>query len=107
MNDETLTAAMTRLRDAGYRADLTATDDGDLVCEPCGTVEDPASMQIDETVRFEGMTDPGDAAILLAITCDCGARGLYTTAYGPAAPPGDSLVLTRLASLGPGDSPPD
>jgi hypothetical protein len=97
MDDDSLAGVITRLRAAGYTNDLTATDDGALTCAQCGDVEDPMTMHIDRTVRFEGDTDPGDEAILLAVTCRCGARGLYTAAYGPATPPADSAVLGRFA----------
>jgi hypothetical protein len=100
VDDDTLTAAITRLRARGYTDDLEATDDGALTCARCGAAEDPATMRIDRTVRFEGSSDPGDEAILLAITCRCGARGLYSAAYGPAAPPADAAALTRFAARG-------
>jgi len=95
--DHTLTNSINRLRAAGYTHDLRATDDGMLRCEQCGAVEDPPTMGVDETVRFEGPSDPGDQAILLAVTCECGAHGLYSSAYGPAAPPADARALRRFA----------
>jgi hypothetical protein len=99
MDDDTLTEAIGRLRADGYTDDLAATDDGRLACAQCGVVEDPLTMRIDRTVRFEGASDPGDEAILLAVTCHCGIRGLYSAAYGPATPAADTAVLTRFATL--------
>ncbi len=93
---ETLTEAIDRLRGEGYGADFFATDDGKLRCRGCSKVEDPAVMQIDATVRFEGTSDPEDEAILVAISCGCGCKGLYSTAYGPSTPPADVAVLQRL-----------
>ncbi len=95
---ETLTQAIDRLRNDGYGADFFATEDGKLGCRGCGTIEDPAAMQIDATVRFEGTSNPGDEAILIALTCASGCRGLYSAAYGPSAPPADVAVLQRLPS---------
>jgi hypothetical protein len=92
-----LTTAMERLRSHGYTVEFHATDDGRLACPECGTSGDPATMQVDHTGRFEGPSDPGDEAILMALTCQCGARGLYSAAYGPAAPAADAAVLASFA----------
>lgn len=97
MADDTLSGTIARMRALGYTNDLVANDEGFLVCAACGAVEDPATMHIDHTARFEGESDPGDEAILLAVSCHCGALGLYSAAYGPAAPPEDTAVLTRFA----------
>lgn len=98
MADQTLTGAITRLRADGYTVDLVATTDGYLACAQCHAVEDPARMQVNHTVRFEGDSDPGDEAILLGVSCECGALGPYSAAYGPATPPADSAVLNRFAA---------
>jgi hypothetical protein len=99
MDDDTLTEAISRLRADGYADDLAATDDGRLACAQSGVVEDPVTMRIDHTVRFEGVSDPGDQAILLAVACHRGTRGLYSAAYGPATPASDAAVHTRFATL--------
>lgn len=93
---ETLTEAIERLRAEGYTADFSATEDGKLHCRSCDVTEDPANMQIDDTVRFEGTSNPDDEAILVAISCASGCRGLYSSAYGPSTPPDDVAVLQRL-----------
>jgi len=98
---ETLTDAMTRLRAAGYDAELFATDGGQLRCRSCGAQADPTTMTIHETVRFEGDSDPADEAILLALACRCGCLGQYSAAYGPATPAEDAEVLHRLAQVPP------
>jgi hypothetical protein len=53
-------------------------------------------VSIDELVRYEGISDPEDEAMLLAPTCGCGRRGLYVTAFGPSASAEDVAVLQRL-----------
>jgi len=98
MATETLSTAMARLRSEGYTHDLRAGADGLVVCDECGTGLDPASVQIDHTLRFEGPSDPGDQSILLAVSCDCGVNGLYSAAYGPAAPAADAAVLRRFSA---------
>ncbi|MEY2582072.1 MAG: hypothetical protein QOE09_1921 [Ilumatobacteraceae bacterium] len=97
IHEETLTEAMQRLRKVGYETDLYATDDGRLECGSCGKRYDPLSMTIDETVRFEGDSNPDDEAILLAVRCPEGCKGLYSAAFGAAVSPEDATVLRALA----------
>lgn len=93
---ETLLEATLRLRAAGYDLDFSATETGQLRCAACGVDHDPEAMAIDEIVRYEGASNPDDEAILFALSCTCGRRGLYTAAFGPGMPPADVEVLHRL-----------
>ena len=94
---ETLTDAMTRLRAAGYRIDFSATGDGQLRCGSCGAHQDPETMTVHQTVRFEGDSNPDDEAILFALACACGCSGQYSAAYGPDTPAADAEILRRLS----------
>lgn len=100
MEMESLTDAMDRLRRGGYTSDLTALADGSLRCRSCNARCDPAAAVVDQIVRFEGPTDPGDAAILIAMQCSCGHAGLFTAAYGADVSAEDELVLSRLPAMG-------
>lgn len=93
---ETLTEAMERLRDAGYGSELSATPDGMLECTVCAEAVDPATVNIDETVRFEGPSDPGDESILFALSSESGHLGFYNSAYGPETPAADVKVMRAL-----------
>ncbi len=93
---ETLGAAAARLQKSGYRGSLLARAGGVFRCTICGRDLDAAEVVIDEIVRFEGPSDPGDEAILYALTGPCGDRGLYTTSYGPYATEHDRVVASRL-----------
>ncbi|MDZ7674856.1 MAG: hypothetical protein U5K30_07300 [Acidimicrobiales bacterium] len=93
---ETLSEAIARLQAAGYTESLSATLDGRLRCPTCGGEHDPADVEIDEQVRFEGTSDPDDESILVALTCGCGAKGLYTTMFGPEISGEDATVVRRL-----------
>lgn len=95
---ETMLEAIERLRANGYRGDFVAAPGGKLRCRQCGEASHAATMTVDETVRFEGDSNPDDEAILVALTTPCGRHGLYTAAFGPDTPPEDSLVLQALAS---------
>ncbi len=93
---ETLSEAIERLRGAGYVVDFVPTEDGQLWCPACNSSHDPAAMTVDDQVRFEGESDPADEALLLALTCGCGAKGLYSTMFGPEISPEDAAVVRAL-----------
>lgn len=93
---ETLSEAIERLQGEGYLADFVPTEDGQLRCPVCNTSHDPAAMTIDEQLRFEGESDPADESLLVALTCDCGAKGLYSTMFGPEIGPEDAAVVRAL-----------
>ncbi len=92
---ETLSDAITRLTDAGYE-EAFHSDGGQLVCGRCDTRFEPSDVTVDEIVRFEGASDPGDQAILYALVAGCNHRGFYSLAYGPAATKDDIKVLLEL-----------
>jgi hypothetical protein len=93
---EALVEAIARLRAAGFVSDLFASPAGKLVCRGCGISQDPESMKICETVRFEDHSNPDDEAILLALMTAYGCRGLFAAAFGPGAAAADAIALQRL-----------
>lgn len=94
---DTLLDATRRLRADGFDIDFSATGVGRLRCVGCGVDHDPAAMEVVEVVRYEGASDPGDQAILLALRGECGHRGLYSSAYGADTAEADVLALHRLS----------
>ena len=94
---ETVTDALTRLRAEGFRNDFYATEQGELACSGCLQTMDPGGMQVHETVRFEGDSNPDDQDIVFALSCSSGCKGVYSAAYGPSTPPNDTAVLHKLA----------
>ncbi len=94
---ETLVEAIKRLRSSGYVSDFVASPDGSLVCRSCGTRQAPESMEICETIRFEGDSNPDDEAILLALACADGCLGQYSAAFGPGTPAADVQALERFS----------
>lgn len=90
--------AVARLQAGGYRWELTALSGGRLRCGGCNTTVEASSLTVDETVRFEGDSNPDDEAILVALTMPCGHRGLYSAAFGPTTPPDDVDVLHSLVT---------
>lgn len=97
---ETMSEAIARLGAAGYSSSYVAVDEL-LRCRDCQRVFDPASLTSDEVVRFEGVSDPADSAVLFALRSADGHRGLYAVAYGPDTDPMDAVVVQALAPTSP------
>ncbi len=88
--------AVARLQALGYDGELRASAGGRLYCPACDSVMDADLAAVDQTVRFEGDSNPDDESVLVALTLPCGHRGLYSAAFGPATPPNDVAVLHAL-----------
>ncbi len=96
MSLETMSEAISRLERAGYGGAFVAEEEG-LRCPACGGLHAASDVGIDEIVRFEGNSDPADEAVLFALNCgQCGARGTYVAAYGPAMEAADVQVISGL-----------
>jgi hypothetical protein len=93
---EAMLQALGRLRRAGYELDLRAVAGGRLRCPACGMLVHGSDVTVTETVRFEGISNPEDQAILDAVIAPCGHRGLYSSAYGLYASADDVAVLQVL-----------
>jgi hypothetical protein len=93
---ETLSDAIDRLRAAGYR-DSFRPEAGRLRALAARRLYAPEELRVDELVRFEGPSDPGDEAILFALRSEDGAvRGTFASGYGPSVDPADAEVVRRL-----------
>ena len=92
---ETVSEAIHRLAKAGYEDAYGAEKDG-LKSRRRGTVHPPESFRVDEIVRFEGDSDPGDESAVFALTSEDGAKGTYTVAFGPLMDRLDAVMVKRL-----------
>jgi len=81
---DTLTEALDALRKRGFTQDYNLKHDY-LHCQPDDIRLTPADFDIVDVYRFEGMTDPGDSAVLYAIEAKNGNKGTLTDAYGAYA----------------------
>jgi hypothetical protein len=96
-DNTSLVAVLAGLRDSGYDAQFSVTDDGDLCCRSCDRCATPADVQLDELRRLEGASDPADMVAVLAVRCpSCEARGTAVVRYGPEAEVGHSILLRHL-----------
>jgi nucleotide-binding universal stress UspA family protein len=98
---ETLDEAIERLERSGFRESFRAGPDGFLALQT-RRIYAPESLVVEEVVRFEGESDPGDEAVLYALRArDESVRGTFVASFGPSADPisGD---LIKLLPTGPG-----
>jgi hypothetical protein len=93
---ETVTEASHRLQLAGYVGNWYAIDGGRLRCDEFDLEAEPSELIVDEVVRFEGTSDPGDESILYALTAPDGRKGLFSAIYGPDMSPDDVRVVRQL-----------
>lgn len=94
---ETLSEALKRLSAAGYTDDFRA-EEGGLRARHSGCLHAPESLAIEEVVRFEGASDPGDEAVLFALRCEeHDSRGTYAVSFGPSVSPLDAEMVRRLS----------
>ena len=94
---ETVSEALGRLNRAGY-VDAFGAEKGGLKSRTQGTVRPPESFHVDEIVRWEGESDPGDESAVFALTSPDGTKGTYTVAFGPLMDPLDAVIVKRLGS---------
>jgi len=92
---ETLVEALQDLRERGFTQNFNL-EANCIHCPDLNLRIHPEHFTIQELYRFEGMTDPGDNAILYAISSDIGIKGVLVNAYGPYA---DTLSNEMVAKL--------
>jgi len=98
--EHTITEILQLLAERGYTSSFRIEDDTippGLYCGHCHHHVLPRRVTVDETWRFEGATDPGDEAILLAFSCPrCQAPGTLLCTYGPNTGPAEAEVIAQL-----------
>lgn len=96
---ETVTEAVNDLTKRGYTTDFAIlTDKECLVCNKTAKELSPDEFEIDETYRFEGMTDPGDEMIVFAISSKThNIKGLVVNAYGIYSDAKTSKIMEHLS----------
>ena len=93
---ERLACAVDRLTAAGYTHELHA-EAGGLRDVATGRLLAPEELVVDETVRIEGFSDPGDESIVLALHDVQGTlRATFATAFGADVAEADAEMLRRL-----------
>ncbi len=93
---DTVSETINWLKQQGYTHDFNLDEDC-LLYNNGKTAMSPEDFRIDQFYRFEGDTDPGDEAIVYAISSETfGIRGVLSSAFGVYA---DSLSRRMIEKL--------
>jgi|SRR6185295_5854153 len=85
-----------RLTREGY-SDTFRGEAGGLRALRSGHVHAPEDLVVESIDRFEGISNPEDEAIVLALRCPVdGCRGTYTLPYGKDMPTLDGELIARI-----------
>ena len=85
-----------RLTKAGY-ADIFRAEAGGVCAVHAGHLHLPEELIVESIDRFEGISDPSDEAMVIALRCSVdGCRGTYTVPYGKNMPSIDAEMVARL-----------
>lgn len=97
-NYETVSEAVNDLVKKGYTTDFSVLAEKEcLLCNTTSVQLSPDEFEIDETYRFEGMTDPGDEMIVFAISSvKHNMKGIVVNAYGMYSDSNTSKIVARL-----------
>ena len=96
MCTESLSQAVDRLTAHGYTDDFRAEPDG-MRATVAGILYRPELLVVEEVARSEGISDPADEAIVLALHCrEDGNKGTYTVPFGPGVGALDAEMMHRL-----------
>lgn len=92
--EPTLVEILEKLRKEGYTMDFNIKFDH-IICEDTCLL--PQDFEVDQTFRFEGITNPSDEAILFAISSISGdLKGVLVNSYGVYA---DSMTDELIDKL--------
>jgi hypothetical protein len=112
IGESTITEVLAAYAEGGFSSSFVVTDDSELECLECQSVNPPAKFSMSSLRRLEGASDPADMVAVVALTCPvCGARGTTILGFGPSATAQDAGVLKMLQddrsdAAAPGNSAP-
>ena len=92
---DTLSAAISGLKDRGYTLDFNLSKD-QLHCKDPDLNLSIEHFQIDEFHRFEGDSNPDDMSIIYAISSLEGHKGVLVSAFGTYADSVSAAMLLKL-----------
>ena len=96
---DSVSAAVNRFTTAGYVAELRADGEG-LYEATSGRRLQPEELVVDAVVRIEGVSDPADESIVLAVHERAGTlRATFTSAFGGEVRQSDAEALRRMGPL--------
>jgi hypothetical protein len=94
--ERSLSAVLEQLKEAGYTESFSGEGEA-IRALGSGTLYRPEDLAIEKVERFEGMTDPDEETIILAIRCrPHNIRGTYILPYGKDMPSIDAAIVARI-----------
>jgi hypothetical protein len=90
---DTVSQAVNGLKERGYTVDFNLKS-ASIECE--GHKFNPKDFEIKEFHRFEGVSDPGDEAIVYAIESRNGMKGVLVNAFGVYSEPLSDEMIKKL-----------
>jgi|SRR5688572_19880172 len=91
---DTVTEAVTGLRERGYTVDFNLEEN----CIACKSGKfDANNFEIAEVYRFEGNSDPSDEAVVYGIRSANGIKGVLVNGYGISADSISSDMVKKLS----------
>jgi len=85
-----------RLTQAGYD-EVFSGETGGIRGAKKGFLHRPDQLRIERIERFEGISDPADETIVLALRCtEHGCRGTYVAAFGKDMPSTDATLIRKI-----------
>jgi hypothetical protein len=97
-NYDTLSEAISGLKNEGYTLDFNIQDDC-LVCHQSHVTLSPDDFEIDKVYRFEGATNPEDQSILYAISSkNADVKGVLVNGYGISSDGATDLLISKLST---------
>jgi hypothetical protein len=92
---DTVTEALDDLKNRGYENDFNLQDK-EFYCPNVKRAYRVPQLQIKETYRFEGNTDPADEAVVYALQAGDGVKGTFINGYGTYADTESEAILQLL-----------
>ena len=85
-----------RLTKAGY-VDVFRGEPGGIRGAKTGLLHQPEELEVRIIERFEGISNPEDETIVLALDCKThGCRGTYVAPYGKDMPSTDATLIRKI-----------
>lgn len=100
----TVSEVLNHLKENGYSVDFNL-DDNCLICHGNSLKIHPEEFVVDKVYRFEGITDPGDEAVVYAISSlKHNIKGVLVNGYGIYA---EAMADEMIKALSPTENPED
>lgn len=94
----TVSEILNKLNSEGYSVDFNLKENC-LVCQGNALEIDPDDFVVDRHFRFEGLSDPGDEAIVYAISsAKHDIKGVLVNGYGISSDPMSNKMIKALAT---------